>query len=121
MSTIKIGGTEHAVTLPDFASREEIALAYYQHQKSTTALRRVAAAAVGLCTPAAKGAGATYDGADMLAYGGKVYSHLRERGATLPEVMDAGLECVRLCSESIFPRDAEVQSRTGFTDPVAEG
>ena len=121
MSTIKIGGVEHAVTLPDFATREELALAFNTHRKNINAVRRIAGAAVALCSPATKGLGAVYDGLDVIGFGGKAYSHLRDGGASLPEVMDAGLECIRLCAEATFPRDVEEQSRAGFSDPAAEG
>ena len=42
--------------------------------------RRIAGAAVALCSPATKGLVAVYDGLDVIGFGGKAYSHLRDGG-----------------------------------------
>lgn len=118
-SSIKLAGKEWAVTLPDFAAREEIALAWHEAASKSdgAALRRVAGAAIGLCTGVGKRTGVTFAGTGLLMYGGAVYSWLREQREGIPTVMEMGGQVVALCAESVFPREAEVESRVSFSAP----
>ena len=122
-SNIKLAGKEWAVTLPDFATREDLALAW--HESATkgdgAALRRVAGAAIGICTGVGKRAGVTFTGTALLVYGGAVYSWLREQRETIPNVMEAGGQIVSLCADSVFPREAEVDARAAFSVAPEDG
>lgn len=118
-AAIDIAGTSYPITLPDFATREDIALAWYTSASAADgpALRRVAGAAVGLCSPAGRRAGASFDGNGLLLYGGKVYGWMREQGMTVEAVLTVGADVVKLCADSVFPREAEVEARASFSDP----
>jgi hypothetical protein len=118
-TTITISGKAYPVTLPDFATREDVAMAWHDAASKSDGprLRRVAGAAIGLCTPVGRLAGASFDGSGLLLYGGKVYGWMRERGATIPAIVEAGGEVVSVCSDGLFAREAEVEARAGFSDP----
>ena len=118
-TTITIAGKAYPVTLPDFATRDDIVIAWHEAAGKSDAskLRRVAAAAIGLCTTAGRNADASFDGAGLLLYGAKVYNSLRERGASIASIIEAGGVVVSVCSEGLFAREAEVEARAGFSDP----
>ena len=118
-AAIDIAGTSYPITLPDFATREDIALAWYTSASAADAstLRRVAGAAVGLCSPVGRRAGASFDGNGLLLYGGKVYGWMREQGMTMEAVLTVGSDLYKLCADSVFPREAEVEARASFSDP----
>lgn len=124
-ASITIGGREYPLTLPDFDKREDLALSWHTAAAASdgASLRRIAAAGLGLCSALGKRAGVAWEacGCNVLAYGGKVYSYLREQKATIPEVMEQGGVAVALCAESVFPREAEVETRAGFTVAPAAG
>lgn len=116
MATIKLKKREYPLALPDFAAREELTIAWHAATtgNDAMALRRVAACAVALCTPALKLARlGAYDG-NVAVHGGAAYSYLREHGADLAAIIEAGGECVRLCAEAVFPREAEVEKKADF-------
>ena len=118
-TTITIAGKAYPVTLPDFVIRDDIVIAWHEAASKNDAskLRRVAAAAIGLCTMAGAKSGASFDGSALLLYGGKVYTSLREQGATISAILEAGGEVVSVCSDGLFAREAEVEARAGFSDP----
>jgi len=118
-TTITIAGKAYPVTLPDFATRDDIVIAWHEAagKNDASKLRRVAAAAVGLCTAACRNADASFDGSGLLLYGGKVYNSLRERGASISSIIEAGSAVVSVCSDGLFAREAEVEARAGFSDP----
>ena len=122
-ATITILGREYSLSLPDFDKREDIALGWHTAASAGdgAALRRIAGAALGLCTPIGKRSGVSWEacGCNVLAYGGKVYSYLREQRAGIPEIMEQGAQAMALCADAVFPREAEVDARAGFTDPPA--
>lgn len=122
-ASVTIAGKDYPLTLPDFAEREDLALAWHTAAAASdgSALRRIAAAALGLCSALGKRSGAVWNGRDLMLYGGKVYSYLREAKATIPEIMEQGGHAVALCAESVFPREVEVESRAGFTVAPAAG
>ncbi len=117
-AAIDLAGKSYPITLPDFATREDIALAWHTAATAAdgSALRRVAGAAVGLCSPAGRRAGASFDGTGLLLYGGKVYGWMREQGMTVEAVLGVGADVVKLCADSVFPREAEVEARASFSD-----
>jgi len=120
--TITIGGREYPLSLPDFDKREDLVLAW--HGAPTGAgLRRIAAAALGLCTPLGKRLGVDWsaNGCDLLTYGGKVYSALREQKCSLSDIVGQGAKAVSMCADAMFPREVEVDARADFTDPPADG
>ncbi len=121
---ITIGKLTLPVTLPSWADREDLVIAWSEASKAGdgSALRRVAAAALGLCTPVGRRAGCDFAAhkCDVRLYGGAVYSHLRERGVGVREVMDRGAEVVGICAAALFPRESEVASKADFTGPAGE-
>lgn len=120
---ITLGKATLRVTLPSFAEREELVQAWHvasADEGNYMALRRVAAAAVGLCTTTGKRSRADYGASrcDPLVYGGRVYDYLHDQGVELGDVLRAGAELVTLCAEALFPREPEVASRADFTGPA---
>lgn len=120
---VNVGTFTLDVTLPDFATREELALAWHeaaQGDGTHMGLRRVAAAALGLCTSTGRKAKLDYAkfGCSPLAYGGAVYGYLREQKLETTDIVSAGAELVTLCAESAFPRAPEVAEQADFIAPV---
>lgn len=113
---IELLGDKHAVILPDFAAREELAVAWGQaRDRGGIALLRVLSAALGLCTRLGRQAGADYakHRFDVLAYGGEVYGWLRSKGATPAEVRDAAMPVLVQVVRATFPTDDEVEAAAG--------
>ncbi|NBV19948.1 hypothetical protein [Janthinobacterium sp.] len=123
--TITLKGEAIEATPPPlFAIREEIVLAWHD-AKAAGALQRVRSTAILLsCPKLLKESGYDYARAkfDPLNFGGAAYSWLREKhGATLAEVATAGDALIVAMSEDLFPREAEVQERKGFSPAAAVG
>jgi hypothetical protein len=121
---ITVGSTELTVTLPGFAEREELIVAW--HTASTRdggemALRRVSAAALGLCTSTGRRAKVDYGacGCDPLVYGGRVYEWLHGQKVALSDILIAGGELVSICVAASFPREAEVAATEDFSGAAA--
>jgi hypothetical protein len=114
---IKAAGKDWPVTLPDFADREDIVLAWHAALAASdgAALRRVACAALGLSTGIGRQSGAAWTGTGILLYGGAVYSWLRGQKMTIAEVVAAGTEVVNMLSADLFAREAEVEANADFT------
>ena len=122
VQSITLLGRSHAIALPDFAAREELMVALGETQaRAGSARLRAYAAALGLCTRLGRESGADYAGHrfDALAYGGAVYSYLREQGATPADVATAAVPLAAILAESTFPRQAEVDTAMGKSE--AEG
>ena len=119
---ITLGTATLAVTLPSWADREDLVIAWSEASKAGdgAALRRVAAAALGLCTPVGRRSGADFGACkcDVRLYGGAVYSHLRERGVPVGEVIERGAEVVGICAAALFPRADEVAAKADFSGPA---
>jgi hypothetical protein len=120
---MQIAGKDYVVALPDFAVREELVAAYADASKrGGSALMRAYGAFLGLCCPLlGKAAGADYQAArfDPLAYGGRVYGYLREKGVTPADVSAAAVPIVVQVVEATFPRQSEVDAALG--NSPAEG
>lgn len=119
-TTIQLLGEQHAVQLPDFATREELVLAFAEHAGTMRRLR-VYAAMVGLCTPIGKVLRLDYAKAkcDPLVYGGAVYNWLREeKKMEIGEVVRVGTELLDLLHARQYPREAEVAATTDFSSPA---
>ena len=119
-TTVKVGSIELDVSLPDFATREELVLAWHeagQGEGTHMGLRRVAAAAIGLCTSTGRKAKLDYAklGCSPLAYGGAIYGYLHGERVDTSAIVQAGAELVTLCAESAFPRAKEVEETANFT------
>ena len=110
------------VSLPGFTEREELVAALSKHQSDGLMLRRVYAAAIGLCSGVGALTQVSYArcGHDVLTYGGKVYAYLREHGASVDVVSETGFELLIPMARQLFPREEEVAEQAGFTD-AAEG
>lgn len=121
---VKLLDQDHAVTLPPFAEREEIAVAHTRALRGNGGtLPRASAAAIGLCTRIGRLSGVDYAacGCDPLVYGGRVYGWLREKGATLDDILIAGRVVVEQVNAALYPRKAEVDAQVGFSDPRGAG
>jgi hypothetical protein len=116
---VAIAGRSWPTALPSFAAREELCFAWSEmSQEAGPRAARVYAAALGLCCPSlAVAARADYDRSRNvpLVFGGAVYSWLREQGATTAQVVEAGVVVLQAIAEVLFPREAEVEARAGFT------
>lgn len=109
-------GRSYAVTLPDYAAREELVSAYGEASKrGGSALMRVYAALLGLSTRIGRESGADYAAArfDVLAYGGAVYGYLREKGAAPKDVAAAAMPVLVAIVEATFPKQTEVDEALG--------
>jgi hypothetical protein len=112
----------HAVTLPDFADREDLARAWLESaQRGHRVVLRVYAAYLGLCTPLGRTSKADWSlsRCDALVYGGAVYSYMRDQGATPAQISAAALPLVGLIYEHLAPRETEVVKRADFSGPSA--
>jgi hypothetical protein len=134
---IDLLGRKHAVTLPDFATREELFSAWVEARNADNSARlmRVYSATLGLCTRIGRESGASYPACrcDVLAYGGLVYSWLRdppvnptaEPGDPKPpkakpeEIVKAALPILLLIAEATYPREVEVEAEKKDS-PAAE-
>lgn len=119
---IALLGEHHAVTLPDFAAREELLVAYGEVRKrGGIALLRVYAAAVGLCTRVGRRSEADYTRHrfDVLAYGGEVYGYLRKQKATPEQIANAALPIIAAIGAELYPRESEVDAAAGNSEGAA--
>lgn len=122
MDTITLLGKDWKVKLPGLAAREEISLAWDESAPAgRSRLFRAASAALGLCTPLGRRAGADYAAhkCDPYSYGGWVYEWLREQGLTHKQILDAARPLISFVSENLAPREQEVAAKAGFTQPPA--
>lgn len=106
-------GKEHAVVLPNFAGREELAHAHIKSsRRKADHIYRVLGAAIGLCTRIGREGYANTSlvecDYDLREYGGRVYSYLREQGATHEQVGEAATAILAHVRENLFPRAPEV-------------
>lgn len=118
---IAILGREFEVKKPpQFVVKEELVVAYGDALDRKGHRLRVAAAVLGICSPELqREARADYRAAsfDPLAYGGAVYSFLRQRGATAREVIEQAEALVVELTDEIFPRQSEVIAAVGNSVP----
>ena len=119
ITRITLLGEQHAVVLPDYAAREDLFLAHVEAGKKRrgNSLFRVLSAAIGLCTRIGgeKRANVSYAacGYDAMEYGGKVYSWLREQGASHEDIAREGRVVMDLVAINLFPREHEVAEARG--------
>lgn len=129
-TTVTINGRQHPVKVPpSFAVREELAIAWAAADGNMTTLRRVYAAAVGLCTralaarPGDKVKLPAYSG-DVLAFGAGAYDVLVAQSPDtsladrVTELFEAGQVVMVDVMESVSPRESEVKERAVFTSPA---
>lgn len=118
---VTIGPNTWPVVFPDYATRQDLAVAWAENSENVMALRRVAAAAVGLCTRVGRLSKADYGRCkcDPLVYGGAVFSYLHEQGVTMEDTMRAGMAILSGLALSMAPSEPEVEERAGFTGPPA--
>ena len=121
--SVKIGPNSWPVTLPDLVTRQELVTAWVDAGEDFMALRRVAAAAIGLCTRVGKLSRADYarHGCNIRSYGGAVANYLHEQGEDVEPVMRAGMAILAHVAEHEAPSKEEVDDRAGFTGPPAAG
>ena len=114
--TIEALGRRHHVRLPDFAAREELAVAYSEAcRRRGVTLLRACAAILGLCTRLGTEAGADYarHRFDALSYGGEMYSWLRQQGMTPADVTTQAILVLGPLTQALAPREEEVVARLG--------
>ena len=122
-ATIALLGRDHPISLPPFAEREDIALTYTAEAKHPRRQTRALSAALGLCVPefSLGGVSLLEDlDFDLVKYGGRVYSAAMAKGAKRDDIIMAAVDCYRVVCESLFPREAEVDTAENFTDPGGE-
>ena len=116
--TITLKGEEHPITLPPFAEREDLVLAYNSEEKHPRRRSRALVAGLGLCCPSLGYGRKDYENAgfDCVIFGGRVYSALMEAGHTRAELFDAASQCLTVVCAALFPRENEVAERANFTE-----
>lgn len=117
--TIKLLGKDWAATLPDFATRDEICLAWSESDGGKVRRLRVYAAFIGTCTPVGRASKANYlqSKCDPYVYGGQVYQWLREKGCRPEDVRTAGKALFEMVAMNLAPRAAEVIEKADFIPP----
>ncbi len=116
---IHLLGRDHTVVLPAFVEREELMLAFVEAQGRGGLTRlRVLSATLGLCTRIGRESGVDYPACkcDVLAYGGKVYGWLREKGVTPVDIATVATPLILQVVDATHPREVEVETREGFTE-----
>lgn len=111
-------GKEHAITLPNFAAREELVHAHIKSaRRKGDHIYRVLGAALGLCTRLGREGYANTSMVecdyDLRDYGGRVYSYLREHGAEHEEIGLAANAVLDHVRDNLFPRKDEVTEARG--------
>lgn len=123
-ATITLLNRAHAVLLPSFADREDLYWAYTRAvRRRDLAPLRAGAALLGMCTRIGRAAGVELAGCDhnVLEYGGRIYSWLREQGCSAKDIADAVKVVYPLLSKSLMPREAEITAEAGNSDGRAHG
>lgn len=123
IEAVTILGRQHVVTLPNFAARESLVMAWGEYGPTGDPRGfRIYAAALGLATGLGRLARADFARAkyDLLTYGGEVYSWLREQGATTLQIVEAAQPLLAEMASALFPREEEVVDAAGFTDAAPE-
>lgn len=118
MIRIEFLGETHTVTWPDWATREELGLAYGAYGAGEFGQRvRVAAAAIALCSRVGRRLNVDYlkCGCNPLVVGGLAWQRLREAGHSNEEIIKAGYEILTALVEHIWPRASEVEQAKDFT------
>lgn len=121
-SYIEIMGERLPLVRPDFGTAEELVQqlnAADGRVKQTGGVARVTrtrAAVLGLCTQLGDRAGASWVKCDcnVLEYGGRVYSYLREHGATQEQILQASTPIIGWLIQWLFPRDKEIVEKERF-------
>jgi len=125
VTTVRLGERDLRVTLPGFAEREDLVQAWAScadrspgGEVDVLRMRRVASAALGLCTPLGREARLDYARCnyDVLGYGGRVYAVLAERGVGIADVIRAGATVIDLAVAGLYPRAPEVAARASFSE-----
>ena len=121
-ATITLKGEEHRITLPPFAEREDLVLAYNGNEKHPRRQGRAIIAGLGLCCPSLGFTVKDYEatGFDCVVFGGRVYSALMDAGHDRAELFEAASECLTLVCAALFPRETEVSDRANFTEAGGE-
>lgn len=120
--SVEILASQHPIVLPNFTAREELVCAHAVHKDDGMALRRVYGAVLGLCTSLGAASRASFARSkfDVLAYGGDVYGYLREQGAAIEDLVEAGAAILVPLAIELFPREEEVADRAAdFPEDVA--
>ncbi len=122
---VSILGRKHIADLPSFGQREELVHLWFASSESGNWSRaaRVSAAAIGLSCGIGAQSGTTWakSGADLMVYGERVYSYLREQGASVEDVATAALPLLQEMTTALFPREKEVDAAAGFSEGGAVG
>lgn len=115
---ITLKGEESKILLPSYADRADLMDAWRAAVAADdyAALRRVCAAALGLCVPrvARRADVGTWDGARLLSYGGRVLSSLHATGSPDAEIIEHATTLLRLVADSLVS-EAEVKAKADFT------
>lgn len=119
---VTLAGVPHALTVPSGFLPREALDSEFRRVASSNDLKDdpvwgsiVWAALVGAYVPQILPTGLTLKAHrwQVASFGETVYDHLREQGATTAEIVNAGLECLKLNRASLAPREHEVAEETG--------
>lgn len=108
---IHIQGQTLPVTLPDFATREELVEAYASSGETSRSVGYVLTAISGICCPELVKdiqIGSYEEVLDPLRWGRALYSKLREQGIETSEVMTQGASLLTVILKELYPREDEV-------------
>ena len=112
-------GEEHTVTWPDWATREELALAYGTYGAGELGQRlRICAAAIVLCSRVGRRLNLrpyAESGCNPLLYGGVAWQRLREEQETNDNIMRIGMNILDELVAVVWPREVEVKAAQDFT------
>lgn len=118
-------GEEHTITWPDWATREELALAYGSYGAGELGQRlRIAAAAIALCSRVSRRLNLrpyAESGCNPLLYGGLAWQRLREAQIANEEIMCVGMNILEALVEVVWPREAEVKAAQDFSKAEEPG
>jgi len=110
----RVAGAAVQLVVPrSWAERHDVAAA------AATNVQRAVAAALGLCWPRLRKRLPAYGG-DPLAYGGAVIDFLRNEGASMNDIVDVGIDAMKLCADGLFG-EAEVKARADFSGAPGGG
>jgi hypothetical protein len=118
-ATLALLGKQHVTRLPSFGVREALVVSaarLAEDDGDDVRFLWVLAAIVGACSGIGALAGGSFarDGYDVLRYGERVYSYLREQGASGADIGKAGAALLEPMSRTLMPGEEEVKAAEGF-------
>lgn len=124
MTMITLLGAQHPVQMPSIGVAEALLMAAGAGHSDARGIWALAAC-VGVCGGQGlvpRGVSLATSRMDVLVYGETVYSHLRDRGATVGAIVEAAQGLIPLLSARVTPvTEEEVTAQAGFFAAGAGG